>query len=191
MGLLLSLAVFSTGVTACSTSQDSSHVPRPRLAGADTAQSFGLNIVAPPRAADLSVGAMNLCVDTGTVTASGAAFEDGSIPVKAFGVRTLRADQGGLGYLPGSIRDNGFPASSSAITITCAASASPEAQRAELGITVTASKADVLHARNLIVTYESSGGPGRASLPLELARLPRYRPFLVRTDPLADLMAPA
>ena len=150
-------------------------VPQLRMAGPHAAGEFGLNIVAPRPGAQLSVGAMNLCIDSGTADITDAHFHDGDLAVQAFRVRALQADEVGLGYLPGTLMEHGFPATSQPVAVACASSEQPGVERAELGITVASDAAKPVRGRDLVVSYSTSNGPGELTLPLRLVVCPPDR----------------
>jgi hypothetical protein len=58
------------------------------------------------------------------------------------------------------------------VTVTCASSQQPNAERAELGITVASDGDKILRAKDLVISYTTTNGPGELTLPLRLLVCP-------------------
>jgi hypothetical protein len=170
------LAVAMATATLLASCARTPSVPQLRMSGPAPASEFGVNIVAPRPGAQLSVGTMNLCLDSGSAAVTEARFTEGDLPIEGFAVRSLGPGDTGLGYLPGGLQEHGFPTTSQLVTASCAESDNVDADRAELGITVTSDRTKVLRAKDLVLTYSTDEGSGQLTLPLRLMVCPPVQP---------------
>lgn len=168
------LLVAAMGVAGVLVGCGSNPVSTLRMPGT-TPPAFGQTIVAPPSAPTLSVGDMSLCVEDGSAIVTAVRFDEGDLPITAFGVRPLRAGEAALGYMPGDLSALGFPKDVAPVTGRCRDADKPDAGRSELAISV-GTPDTVVKATDLVITYDTPDGQGELTLPLELKVCPPSQP---------------